>query len=268
MAHALRLGTAWDRTREEYAHARELDEPGWAWEFLRRNEAFRRDVRLNRAGTPVAIQHVSGALLYRPSRRFVSAEAWGLALFADPDKTALETDIFWLPHLLRHAVTCHCKPSNDNASDVLSLASFVGRRAVLASLTHEVVTICSAGHSANLIVTDGSLLFGNSSVTFQHEGLTTASRHYETVTILRKLSRGVANSDAQKSAADNKYLDYLIALDGHLEGRSYRDIAVVLYGKERVGSHWTDDTRWMKSKVRRAVDRGITLMNSGYRNLL
>ena len=77
-----------------------------------------------------------------------------------------------------------------------------------------------------------------------------------------------SNANATGAGADSKYLDYLIALDGHLAGRSYRDIAEVLYGKERVGSHWTDDTRWMKSKVRRAVERGIALMNGGYRELL
>jgi hypothetical protein len=111
-------------------------------------------------------------------------------------------------------------------------------------------------------------LFGSSKVTFQHDGLATASRQHETLTILRKLAYAAANSETGKATSDSKYLDYLIALDGHLDGRSYRDIAEILYGKDRVGTHWTDDTRWMKSKVRRAVERGIALMNGGYRDLL
>lgn len=72
----------------------------------------------------------------------------------------------------------------------------------------------------------------------------------------------------QAAISESKYLTYLIALDGHLEGRTYREIAEVLLGKDRVGTHWTDETRWMKSRVRRAVERGIALMNGGYRDLL
>jgi hypothetical protein len=67
---------------------------------------------------------------------------------------------------------------------------------------------------------------------------------------------------------DSKYFDYLVALDGHLAGRSYRDIAEVLYGTDRIGSYWTDDSRGYKSKVRRAVACGLALMNNGYRDLL
>ena len=67
---------------------------------------------------------------------------------------------------------------------------------------------------------------------------------------------------------DGKYFDYLIALDGHLAGRTYRDIAEVLYGADHVGPYWTDDSRGYKSKVRRAVERGVALMNGAYRELL
>ena len=96
MPHALRSGTAWDGQIEDYAYTRALDGTGWAWEFLRRNEDYCRDYRMNRAGHPVAIRHVSGATLYRPQRRFLAAEVWGLSLFADPEKSALDQDIFWL----------------------------------------------------------------------------------------------------------------------------------------------------------------------------
>ena len=69
-------------------------------------------------------------------------------------------------------------------------------------------------------------------------------------------------------SADSKYRDYLLALDGRLAGRSYRDIAEVLYGSDTIGTTWADDTRGLKSKVRRAVDCGLALMNGGYRELL
>jgi hypothetical protein len=268
MPHARVTGTAWDRDKQDYAFTHDLDLAGWAWEFLRRHGGYRSDARLNRAGAPVTIQHVSGASLYRPGRRFLAAEAWGLALFADPEKTVIETDVFWLPEQLKHAVRCQCKPSNDNAGNSVSLASFHGRRAILAGQRHELISVTGVRQSASLLVTQGSLLVGCSTVTFLHEGLATASRHHETLTILRHLTTETANTATAKLSLDSKYLAYLIALDGYLEARTYRDIAEVLYGRDRVGAHWTEETRWMKSKVRRAVERGIALMNGGYRDLL
>ena len=53
MAQVLVKGTAWERSLEYYAYTRALCPAGWAWEFLRRNGAYQRDVRLNRAGLPL-----------------------------------------------------------------------------------------------------------------------------------------------------------------------------------------------------------------------
>jgi hypothetical protein len=268
MAHARKSGTAWERSREDYAYGRGISLTGWAWEFLRRNEAFRHDWRINKADQPVAIRHMSGAPLYRPSRRFVEAEAWGLTMFADPNKTAPEVDIFWLPELLTHAVLCHCEPSNDAAVERLSLSSFQGRKAILADIGKEQVVISGSQQSAHLVICRGSILVDSCNVTFLHEGLATASKHHQTMQILMRLTSESGATPRRQHRADSKFLDYLIALDGHLEGRSYREIANVLYGAGSVGPYWTDDSRGFKLKVRRAVKRGIALMNGDYRELL
>jgi hypothetical protein len=268
MAHALKSGTAWDKKKDDYAYARELDEPGWAREFLRRNEDFRRDNRMNRAGQPLAIRHMSGATLYRPLRRFLDAETWGLVLFADPEKTAAEADIFWQPALLTHVVHCHCRPSNDNTAERYSLSSFQGRKAILVSFDKEHIAVSGAQKSSRLVVTSGTMLFGNSIITFLHEGLSTSANHHKSTQILKQFVSAESSSPPLIKCANSRYLDYLIALDGHLEGRSYREIANVLYGAGTVGAYWTDDSRGHKLRVRRAVKRGIALMNGGYRALL
>lgn len=268
MPQSRKMGTAWDRSLDDYGYTRELDRTGWAWEFLRRNEDYRMDCRMNRAGHPVAIRHMSGATIYRPRRRFLAAETWGLVLFANPDKTALEADIFWLPNLTTYAARCHARPANDNVNDILSLASFRGRRAVLAGFDAEQIVFQGDRKSASLIVQKGSLLFGNGSVTFFHDGLSSLSRHYDTLKILNQLASDPAGPAPTQSLPDSKYRDYLVALDGRLDGRSYRDIAEVLYGPDRVGAYWTDDTRGLKSRIRRAVESGLSLMKGGYRELL
>jgi len=69
-------------------------------------------------------------------------------------------------------------------------------------------------------------------------------------------------------AANRRLLQILRALDGRRAGASYRDIAVVLFGPERVAKDWGDDGDHLKNHVRRLVKRGEVLVNGGYRRLL
>ncbi|WP_407179719.1 DUF2285 domain-containing protein [Bradyrhizobium sp. STM 3562] len=59
----------------------------------------------------------------------------------------------------------------------------------------------------------------------------------------------------------------LRAVDGHMDGASYRVIAEVLFGRKRIPERaWkTDDLR---SRTIRLVQAGLTLMRGGYRALL
>ena len=100
MAQVLAKGTAWERSLEDYAYTRALSSAGWAWEFLRRNEAYQRDVRLNKAGHPTAISPISRSTLYRLRRRFITAKKWGLSFFCDPSKSAVGVSPFWLSELI------------------------------------------------------------------------------------------------------------------------------------------------------------------------
>ena len=268
MHQAQKTGAAWDRRLCDYAYTRELSTAGWAWEFLRRNADYKRDVRLNKAGHPTAIQHISGATLFRLRRRFPAAENWGLSFFSSPDKTALEVTAFWLPECLTSIAFCEAMTANDNEEEQLSLVSFAGQRAVLATPNREVVSIERGCRSANLVVTDGSFLVGKRAFKFHHNGLKSAARHFETLKLLTQFATEIGNSTSPMASSDCKYRDYLVALDGRLAGKSYRDIAEVLYGSDRIGAYWADDTRGLKSKVRRAVECGLALMNGGYRDLL
>jgi len=268
MHQAQKTGAAWDRCLSDYAYSRQLSLTGWAWEFLRRNADYQRDVRLNRAGHPTAIHHLSGATLFRLRRRFISAEQWGLSFFSNPKKTALEVTPFWLPELLTSIAFCEARTANDNEEEQLSLVSFAGQRAVLATPNREVVSIERGCRSANLVVTDGSFLVGKRALKLHHNGLKSAARHFETLKLLSQFAAETTVSTSPTVSSDSKYRDYLVALDGRLAGRSYRDIAEVLYGSDRVGAYWIDDSRGLKSKVRRAVESGLALMNGGYRDLL
>jgi hypothetical protein len=268
MPQVRKTGTAWELCLDDYAYTRRLDHAGWAWEFLRRNEDYHYDFRTNRAGHPVPIKHASGAIVLRLRRRVLAAERWGLHCFADPKKAAHEANVFWLADQLRSGVNCTLRFANDNELGALSLASFAGQRSVLVTPNDEHVVVTCNQVSAHMVVRNSTFLIGESVVTFEIIGLEEPAKSFEAIRTLRAMR---SNQCAQSTFQDeyrSKYFDYLLALDGHLAGRSYRDIAEVLYGSEHVGPCWTDDSRGYKSKVRRAVERGLALMNGGYRDIL
>lgn len=60
----------------------------------------------------------------------------------------------------------------------------------------------------------------------------------------------------------------LRVLDGRQAGASYRDIAVALFGPDRVNDDWNAGGDHLKNRIRRAARRGIFLMQGGYRALL
>jgi hypothetical protein len=65
-----------------------------------------------------------------------------------------------------------------------------------------------------------------------------------------------------------RHRDALAALDRRMEGRSYREIAIFLYGEKPVLDDWTNPNQTMKNRVIRSVKRGQRMMNGGYRKLL
>lgn len=60
----------------------------------------------------------------------------------------------------------------------------------------------------------------------------------------------------------------LRALDGSIAGASHREIGTALFGKMRVERDWADPRDHLRDIVRRAVRRGRSLMNGGYRQFL
>ena len=60
----------------------------------------------------------------------------------------------------------------------------------------------------------------------------------------------------------------LRVLDGRLAGASYRDIAVALFGPDRVNEDWNAPGDHLRNRIRRSAQRGDSLMQGGYRALL
>ncbi|WP_347341501.1 DUF2285 domain-containing protein [Bradyrhizobium pachyrhizi] len=72
---------------------------------------------------------------------------------------------------------------------------------------------------------------------------------------------------AQSIGTRNRHIFALRALDGWLEGNSYRNIAEGLFGKTRIPDRgWK--THDLRSRTIRLVRMGLHMMRGGYRDLL
>lgn len=68
--------------------------------------------------------------------------------------------------------------------------------------------------------------------------------------------------------SDDRLHHALIALDESLAGKTYRQIAITIFGEKRVAEEWLGASQYLKDRTRRLVAKGNELMKGGYRDLL
>ena len=59
----------------------------------------------------------------------------------------------------------------------------------------------------------------------------------------------------------------MTVLDGLGTTKTQRDLAVEIWGEERVAEEWTT-SYWMRSQIRRWIEKAEALDNGGWRSLL
>ncbi|WP_426414018.1 DUF2285 domain-containing protein [Bradyrhizobium ganzhouense] len=69
-------------------------------------------------------------------------------------------------------------------------------------------------------------------------------------------------------ASDERLRHTLVALDESLKGKTYRQIAIIIFGEQRVAEEWQGASQFLKDRTRRLVAKGTELMKGGYRDLL
>jgi hypothetical protein len=268
MPNIPKSGTAWAKCLDEYAYTRDHDKSGWGWEFLRRNRRFADDFESRQQQSPTETYQQNGIDCIVIGQRDDQAEKWNLLTFSTLKLNTERPHLFWksalLPHLIRYK---SCDRAADHESN-FNLHSIAGRKSLLRLDGSEYIVIQRHKVSIRLAGQGCSLASGPCKLTFEIEDLADLNPQF---TALKMLARFISNQDETCLANGQNYeklLTYLVALDGHLEGQSYRQIAQVLYGAERVAELWDSESRFMKDKIRRAVERGIALMEGEYVTLL
>lgn len=192
--------------------------------------------------------------------------------FEDPTLTAQAASVFWQgganPFVVRARVR-RIGPA-EAAAERFDLDDFKCAKCVLQIADGvEHILLRTPALTVQLVLQGESFASAPLSATFEIEGLSRAPFVNAALLALARMRTGQHESiDADWSQANLHLRDYLIALDGSLNCASYRQIAQVIYGSERVKDSWSGESRYLKDRIRRAVDRGHELMNGGYLKLL
>nr|WP_156438161.1 DUF2285 domain-containing protein [Bradyrhizobium valentinum] len=261
------------RTRDGVAR---LDPAGydpcdWAWEFLRRNKDY---IAEWRGSVPRRLPYIrlsDGTWLLRLRRRFPRAERWGLYAFADPALRARQAPVFWHVDALKRVIRLNAQMRNGNENTPPStLADFkVNRMAVIGVDEIPLVLVKGAGVHVPLEIRGLPALTAPFAPIFELHGLGDLSAQIELLKRLKRFTEpGQRTIQTPPFASDERMHHALIALDESLEGKTYRQIAITIFGEKKVAEEWHGHSQFLKDRTRRLVAKGTELMKGGYRDLL
>ena len=234
------------------SHLLQLPGRAWAWELLRRNPQYQADFDAGDHGK--------------------AAERWGLLRLEDPAKPATEADTFWSSRLARDVLDLVAQPLRDEgAAPTIALEDLQCR-----TVQHDGdcgtrnILFAEGGRSLQIAVSGSAPLTNALLLTpvlpipgFSSERLFAVRRFTDLV------KHGWLRPSLYPSERGAKrYAHVVTALDGWLEGRPHREIAVTLFGSSWVDRAWNDSGNHLRDRVRRAIRYGRELMDGGYRRFL
>jgi hypothetical protein len=245
------------RSAAAYRFASDIPLAGFAWEYLRRHDDYRREFRL-----------VTTASEPDSERLEAFVERWGLQFPADPGISGDRQSLFWTPSLRPQAILLIARPQCDAETGPLvrltHLAGLDLRRA--ADGWHGVWQVAGVTHQFWLpqAVTDAPASYG----AFLPMDAFHDLRSHAARRLRRALSGRSPGPDFRALPAQLRqwHILSLRALDARLRGASYRTIAEVLLGFDGAKEACEVDSR--KNKARRLVAHGLKRMRGVYRSLL
>ena len=239
-----------------------------AWEFLRRNPDYQHDFAT--LTTPFQKPEImsSGHRVWQVPDLSTSVSHWGLWPLVDPELSALDAPICWLPDTGAAVLTATAARAPVAAEADLSLIT-------LSCVRHIVVrkdgAQCLLAHNTDLSI--ALLLHGDRivdapiNVTFRLPRLFYAAKAGLWLSKLPGLlaapQRHICCTPRRKHLRDA-----LIALDGHLASAGYQDVAHLIFGRAQVSAAWSKSNRAMKDSVIRSLHRGRELARGGYLRLI
>ncbi|MDC6176146.1 DUF2285 domain-containing protein [Ralstonia solanacearum] len=233
-----------------YLYVLHLDGLALAWEYLRRHPDYRHDWRRRRHQPDVAC-------------------SWGLCMLEDPVLDARDAHPVWFAG---HPGAAQLHPDIDPSPDAVAFEfwGIPGQKQLLHDGRRLMLVARWPGCCMRLTLAPG-LEDGMAYVYAIRSCDVPCARHCVLQAELDKLAvvpeaTPAATARPRPAPTALQELYTLQALDATLAGASLREIAEGLFGSDAVVKGWYTDGG-LRSRVRRLVKRGLTLMRGGYRRL-
>ncbi len=230
-----------------YLYVLHLDAAGLAWEYLRRNPAYRET------------WHQSGTASCQ-------AQQWGLSFLEDPDLDARQARPTWRIGARR---TIELVPLPDPAAHVLDLWAIAGRKSLVDDGQRQWL-YGECGRELVALTLSPDLQDGAPFAYAIPAGVEPARYRFTLEAALTLLQRARASTPAalaRPSRTAMTHMRALQAIDGVHAGASQRRIATVLFGEAEITARWHPDSE-LRAQLRYLVRRGRGLMEGRYRALL
>lgn len=232
------------RPAAAYFYLLQLDGPGLAWEYLRRNSRYL-DSWLRRRTSP-------------------KAKHWGLRWLEDPTLDARIAQPAWIEN---PANQTRLAPDSQPSADHFSFWKLPGRKRVVHDGSRLLVTSRAGGRKLRMTL-EGNMQEGSPFAYLLSADTFTAMR-WRAIERQRELiaqgSCGAALAAPDRTAL--MHMRSIQALDGRRAGASQRVIAEVLFGFDAVTHRWQQDGE-LRAQVRHLLHRGGEHMQMQYLQLL
>lgn len=187
-------------------------------------------------------------------------------------QSGCDAEVFWRTEAFAHVLRAYVRTRSDPGfGSVLSLGDLRCRRTILKT----------ADGVQHLLLRDGrrviQLLCRGADLRTDPFSIELVVDQFPEVEGRLSLVKAMANVYRQRRIGSGtggwtvegmRHRDAIAALDRRVEGWSYREIAIFLYGEQIVQDDWANPDQTMKNRVIRSVKRGVRLRNGGYRTLL
>ncbi|TAL02580.1 MAG: DUF2285 domain-containing protein [Rhodospirillaceae bacterium] len=256
--------------RKAYSWLTALPLRSFAWEVVRRLPAY--GTAWARAASMQTSEEIEpGFQVLILMRESTAATTWGLlGPLEDPRRDARTANVFWDPMVCPAVLPALALPTEGEGNiDLLPRGhSYRGALYEQVRTGRQHVLFAEQGRFLQLdvrgtpVLKAGRLLPDILSSAENVSARACAARQLTDLVRHRAL-----RSQAHPPATQGPRLTTVLqALDGDLAGASRRDIAIALFGLEKVQAGWR--TRTMRDKVANAVKYGKFLLDGGYRKFL
>ncbi|BBD01466.1 DUF2285 domain-containing protein [Sphingobium sp. YG1] len=248
----------------DYDYLASVGAPGLAWEWLRRDPAYRLMSEGKRSRTSDGLTIIEAA---SPA----AAAKWGCLHMEDPHLQASDAMILWSAQVDPSVVRVNAVLPQP--SDVVSFD--LRRWASLACLVKQVggaenLLLCDGLNSIRLDIMSGSLLDGSVAFRFDIHSADPVDSMIDTLRRFLHFQRTGA-IPARSLPGVRRHQRAALALRVHdalSQGASIRDVGNMLFGFDRVDAEWEASGESLKSASRRLIALARSMASGEYLTLL